>query len=163
MITTRDFDCMFHDEGIPDAPCICGPKREAARGSHEIVAGEVVTDRIDHRPMSDYRTSRARLRASIEIGVTVESDATDASGEAARRFRDHLDSNPEDFDWLASWLAGEGFGVQLKDFPILDQARTLLTMLRDEARRTVPTESDHAIPNHRADEFLRGLLEEVLH
>lgn len=47
---TRDFDCMFHDEGIPDAPCICGPERKAARGSHDIVAGEVVSDRIDHRP-----------------------------------------------------------------------------------------------------------------
>lgn len=49
--STRDFDCMFHDEGIPDAPCICGPERLAERGgSHEIVQGSVVSDRIDHRP-----------------------------------------------------------------------------------------------------------------
>lgn len=35
-----DLDCMFHDEGIPDAPCICDGAPPF--GSHPIVRGEVI-------------------------------------------------------------------------------------------------------------------------
>lgn len=38
-----------------------------------------------------------------------------------------------------------------------------LKMIVDYARENIPTESEHAIPNHRADERVRDLLEEVLH
>lgn len=34
-------DCMFHDEGIPDAPCICEGMPESF-APVEIVEGEVV-------------------------------------------------------------------------------------------------------------------------
>lgn len=37
----RTFDCMFHDEGIPDAPCNC-PDDGARAGTHDIVTGKVV-------------------------------------------------------------------------------------------------------------------------
>lgn len=42
------YDCMFHDEGIPDAPCNCA-HGQAVPGSYEIIAGEVV-DVQDERP-----------------------------------------------------------------------------------------------------------------
>lgn len=37
----RDFDCAFHVDGVPDAPCICEGWPEHL-GSVEIVKGEVV-------------------------------------------------------------------------------------------------------------------------
>jgi hypothetical protein len=41
-VVTKDFDCMFHDEGIPDAPCNCATG-EAMTGSHNIVSDKAVT------------------------------------------------------------------------------------------------------------------------
>lgn len=41
--------------------------------------------------------------------------------------------------------------------------RSVLRQLRDETRRSISTEPEHAIPHHRADEFLRDILEDVLH
>jgi hypothetical protein len=37
----KAFDCMFHDEGIPDAPCNCATG-EPILGHHPIVTGKVV-------------------------------------------------------------------------------------------------------------------------
>ena len=37
----HEYDCMFHDEGIPDAPCNCSDGKIRS-GYHEIVEGEVV-------------------------------------------------------------------------------------------------------------------------
>lgn len=34
------YDCMFHDEHIPDAPCNC-PDGRVRHGSHQIIEGEV--------------------------------------------------------------------------------------------------------------------------
>ena len=42
-------------------------------------------------------------------------------------------------------------------------SRNILRILRDRARDSIVTEPDHSIRHHRADEFLRDLLEEVLH
>lgn len=42
--------------------------------------------------------------------------------------------------------------------------RHLLTTAVQYARRNIPTDPNHALyPNHRADERVRDLLEEVLH
>ncbi len=52
--------------------------------------------------MSTYEEAKPRLEASIRLGIAAEEDWPGPSVKPG-------DLTEEQIDWLASWLAGEGF------------------------------------------------------
>lgn len=68
------------------------------------------------------------------------------------------------WEWSIAEMHKGGVPTSPEEYRKTGQAYlSVLRSMRDRLRAEIPTKADHAIPNHRADERFRELVEEVIH